>query len=98
MRIIDWISDVCASDLDGLADRDVFQLDRQGHHGAASRRGAPRPLDRKRGLAGKSVSVRVAPGGSRMLNQNKPKRKWIDTASRTDTSRSHVNTRTPTVG
>src|SRR3546814_15768396 len=89
MRISDWSSDVCASDLvkalrQELAERcgAVLRLDRIAAHfvhidGSAQKRVrlAPDPfvervvplVDRKSVVSGKSVSVRVDPGGRRII-------------------------------
>src|SRR3546814_1642827 len=84
MRISDWSSDVCSSDLTGSvdidgsrvtvtatlrrplrilpgADRDVAATD--------SADAVPGLLDRKSVVKGKSVSVRVDPGGRRIIKK-----------------------------
>src|SRR3546814_20076521 len=109
MRISDWSSDVCSSDLIPIAvdgnsgvalvarrlavDLEVAALRRAsgsetlggdgpavdskavtspGHHAAASRFHAA-ARDRHRLVSGKSLSVRVAPGGGRFVAQKKSK-------------------------
>src|SRR3546814_19988615 len=99
MRISDWSSDVCSSDLFvddamGSGDRllvDIPEGDRllemrpaqddavvdddKAPGEAAHRAGDlqhPEPADRKSVVQGKSVSVRVDLGGSRILKQKKP--------------------------
>src|SRR3546814_16215402 len=89
MRISDWSSDVCSSDLDGqpLSDRHPGRrhrgLDGGGGAGAAVacrrlRHRADRirrdRQDRKGVVQGKSVSVRVELGGRRNI---KKKRQWM---------------------
>src|SRR3546814_10274101 len=94
MRISDWSSDVCSSDLDrqcrgaflrlhivaddgigrraaaGLADTDTDPRDQQLPEipGAAAHHGERAP-DRKSDVEGKSVSVRVDHGGSRIIKK-----------------------------
>src|SRR3546814_15262968 len=72
MRISDWSSDVCSSDLGPLGLRVVGQggvlvararVDRRGDAGADD-------CDRKRVVSGKSVSVRVDLGGRRLIKKN----------------------------
>src|SRR3546814_17166889 len=83
-RISDWSSDVCSSDLQGLglAHRPVGvgflrrgkargQRRREaGQRGDRDRRVAEVERDRKRVVAGKSVSVRVDLGGRRIIKKN----------------------------
>src|SRR3546814_17104400 len=75
MRISDWSSDVCSSDLDGRFEVDQFDdeyaryvilSEPDGTHLASARL-----LDRQSVVAGKSVSVRVALGGRRLIKKNK---------------------------
>src|SRR3546814_16925290 len=81
MRISDWSSDVCSSDLvervaggagvvpgDLRAERD--RIGRGRGHVADRCRGRGR-RERKSVVEGKSVSVRVALGGSRNIKKNK---------------------------
>src|SRR3546814_14114136 len=85
MRISDWSSDVCSSDL--AADRrgaDVAGMGKAGHlarHGAQAETGVGRIIggleppvveaeaDRKSVVEGKSVSVRVDLGGRRIIKK-----------------------------
>src|SRR3546814_14974632 len=111
MRISDWSSDVCSSDLsanelgavtDGrhcsaeregqdrrqgggcaheLADKrkrkeeagDIgrYGIARQAQHQRVAQPARHQRLDRKSGVSGKSVSVRVALGGRRIIKKNK---------------------------
>src|SRR3546814_10947273 len=85
MRISDWSSDVCSSDLQarmpiGIRCRKVFDLRaavRRHHNHRADyrdsiisekRSGEDEP-DRKSDVEGKGVSVRVDPGGRRILKK-----------------------------
>src|SRR3546814_11224390 len=104
MRISDWSSDVCSSDLEGRQQRareqqqgverpDVGEAERQpvgaGEQRALDRRhedaggdeeeddGEHREGDRKSVVEGRSVSVRVDPGGRRII---KEKKNTVDTA------------------
>src|SRR3546814_14712365 len=78
MRISDWSSDVCSSDL-AILHRHVQILAHQ-HHLA---RAVPHVVeclerlcpDRKSVVSGKSVSVRVALGGRRIINKTKSQTK-----------------------
>src|SRR3546814_17560782 len=113
MRISDWSSDVCSSDLsDRRADRrdagfqrhDPARIDLGEYLSAArpcpprrargvrARCGDRRTLDRKSGVEGKSVSVRVDLGGRRSLNK---KNQIIQHANVTITNKSdqHENKR-----
>src|SRR3546814_5575106 len=88
MRISDWSSDVCSSDLSEPAGRNRSRrAQRHGRYGypdrlpdaqrrQARRGGAPgevaRPEDRKSVVSGKSVSVRVDLGGRRIMNKKTP--------------------------
>src|SRR3546814_8555184 len=90
LRISDWSSDVCSSDLDGaestlrqLAGGEVSRHDYgqrgavayietgQPHEDTAWQRFLPTGPDRKSGVEGKSVSVRVDPGGSRIITKKR---------------------------
>src|SRR3546814_18795417 len=77
MRISDWSSDVCSSDLHPA--RDPRRLSERGARtrGVGPARGQGRG-DRKRVVKGKRVSVRVALGGTRMIKNNySPKHNYI---------------------
>src|SRR3546814_4311816 len=78
MRISDWRSDVCSSDLDpGTADRPAARPRPRGRPSAgaaqdqvrSARRGPE--ADRKSVVEGKSVSVRVDLGGRRIIKKKK---------------------------
>src|SRR3546814_20145019 len=97
MRISDWSSDVCSSDLCGQGQvaralrrlrcgvrdrRGPVQPEYPGHEGALARpftrarclglaRGGVLSGDRKSGVEGKSVSVRVDLGGRRIIKKKK---------------------------
>src|SRR3546814_19292913 len=83
MRISDWSSDVCSSDLDRRGAWPLRRRDPAALH-AAQRDGRPRRgrrrrlpadpqpgRDRKSVVWGKSVSVRVALGGRRSITNKK---------------------------
>src|SRR3546814_5360598 len=82
MRMIDWSSDVCSSDL-VLAERYAGRGDRHrarpgpvevwtfDDDGVASPTWSASGQDRKRVVEGKSVSVRVDHGGRRIINKQK---------------------------
>src|SRR3546814_16877658 len=86
MRISDWSSDVCSSDLDGEAlgsyrtTRTVSANERHMTRGAKLLPGSPEsgmrwtpmaPPDRKSVVVGRSVSVRVDLGGRRIITNKK---------------------------
>src|SRR3546814_19333886 len=80
MRISDWSSDVCSSDLRPLSDDELDDLlselqKRQKRARAESQFGtadeAVIAADRKSVVEGKSVSVRVDLGGRRILKKKK---------------------------
>src|SRR3546814_17657460 len=88
MRISDWSSDVCSSDLHRPIARGVgghvehvlnavdLLLERGGHGrrhslGIGPGVGGPQHEDRKSVVQGKSVSVRVDLGGSRLLKKKR---------------------------
>src|SRR3546814_20769388 len=73
MRISDWISDVCSSDLLRVGVR-IAQL-AQRAHACLHVVGADRVVrqDRKSGGEGKSVSVRVDLGGPRIIKPKQSK-------------------------
>src|SRR3546814_20136742 len=106
MRISDWSSDVCSSDLDEVPNHSTFSKNRHGRFrdsdlfrwlfnevlrrcmaaglvkgegfavdasiikADASRQRGVAGEDRKRAVSGKSVSVRVALGGRRIIEEN----------------------------
>src|SRR3546814_10937129 len=77
MRISDWSSDVCSSDL-GRAARPTAPGRARGRPGRRARRaGRRRPracrADRKSVVKGKSVSVRVDLGGRRIIKKKNTK-------------------------
>src|SRR3546814_18571481 len=88
MRISDWSSDVCSSDLAGTARRSSGETcansARRRRGGARQASGARQAADRKSVVQGTSVSVRVDLGGRRIL-KNKKKRKIISHHYRTHT-------------
>src|SRR3546814_6711072 len=70
MRISDWSSDVCSSDLPRARLAAVFGLVHAPQHEPARRRRGGIEhiaLDRKSVVSGKSVSVRVDRGGRRII-------------------------------
>src|SRR3546814_18205805 len=84
MRISDWSSDVCSSDLyaRGVRAERGRATRRAGCFRTRDRRSAPRPhwgvararratRDRKSVVSGKSVSVRVDLGGRRIIKKKK---------------------------
>src|SRR3546814_19567618 len=90
MRISDWSSDVCSSDLAGCvisacavarqlriaapSNRGTFTTDSSGSTASSAWPFHPaKAADRKRGVSGKSVSVRVDLGGRRLINKKKMK-------------------------
>src|SRR3546814_13317238 len=76
MRISDWSSDVCSSDLLGRGQREGRVEDLKvaviGHAEHAAF-GCPAELDRKSVVSGKSVTVRVDLGGRRIIKIKKLK-------------------------
>src|SRR3546814_15642546 len=98
MRISDWSSDVCSSDLKlldiGQQGDDIVLVTRRHGHGNGGRierlGGGPAEIlvdrlghpgggraDRKSVVYGKSVSVRVDPGGRRILKKQTVLSYWI---------------------
>src|SRR3546814_16721887 len=86
MRISDWSSDVCSSDLDGFAIAAALPRDRLrrafwagirilmfGHAVSRAFSRIVQILDRKSVVWGKSVSVRVDLGGRRIIKKKKIK-------------------------
>src|SRR3546814_14083201 len=82
LRISDWSSDVCSSDLRGMHRRQPRLLlghrnlvEHQARHDRVGRSSADVPreaaLDRKSVVSGKSLSVRVDLGGRRILKKKK---------------------------
>src|SRR3546814_20057623 len=73
MRISDWSSDVCSSDLHLLArrDDDVIFGGVVARIRLAAETHEPVGLDRKSVVSGKSVSVRVDLGGRRIIKTKK---------------------------
>src|SRR3546814_18367614 len=104
MRISDWSSDVCSSDLPGRLAAGADRLARhRGGMGRRHRRRVPGLAavpgghrDRKSVVLGKSVSVRVDVGGRRIIKKKQNMQVDIKTESRknrrnekTDTSIHH---------
>src|SRR3546814_20152700 len=77
MRISDWSSDVCSSDLGGKLRRQIILGQRRAHprimverRGKVRRRGEmAQRVDRKSVVSGKSVSVRVDLGGRSIIKK-----------------------------
>src|SRR3546814_17065416 len=87
MRISDWSSDVCSSDL--RCQRIQSTNARPLRAARPARKGArfhPRKADRKSVVEGKSVSVRVDLGGSRIIKKKKRKIKIDNRTYRQETN------------
>src|SRR3546814_18106319 len=71
MRISDWSSDVCSSDL-GILRRSIIDHQHRQRHFAIGQRPAMNSWpDRKSVVSGKSVSVRVDLGGRRIIKKKR---------------------------
>src|SRR3546814_20968404 len=71
MRISDWSSDVCSSDLEGTNFKHVVAPHHRRSDRVAGGRSVRLAVDRKSVVSGKSVAVRVDLGGRRIIKKKR---------------------------
>src|SRR3546814_14176902 len=96
MRISDWSSDVCSSDLDQIGELVVENTDKLadliGRENGKTIADAKGEIgDRKRVVSGKSVSVRVDLGRRRIIKKNQIHEQQ-NSITKTNTTKHHTTT------